>query len=118
MEERGYPPDMIYAIKAHADYLNLPRHDKMSQTLYAVDELSGFVVAVALVQPDKRVDRVTVESVKKRLKSKSFARGVDREQVYRGAEELGVPFDEHVERVIAALTECAGALGLDGSGNR
>lgn len=116
LAERGYPEDVIYAIKAHADYLGLPRHDLMSRTLYAVDELSGFIVAVSLVQPGKSIHRVTYPSVAKRLKSKGFARGVNRDDVYRGAEELGVPFGEHVERVIAALQACAPALGLDGQG--
>lgn len=114
LEARGYPADIIYAVKAHADYLNLPRNDLMSRTLYAVDELSGFVVAVALVQPGQRIEGMKVSSVKKKLKSKGFARGVNRDDVYRGAEELGVPFDEHVERVIKALEGVADVLGLDG----
>lgn len=114
LAERGYPEDVIYAIKAHADYLNLPREDKMSQALYAVDELSGFVVAVALVRPTRSVHDVKVSSVKKKLKDKAFARGVNRETIYRAAEAFGVPFDEHVANVIAALQEQAAALGLDG----
>lgn len=114
LQEKGYPEEVIYAVKAHADYLGLPREDLLSRTLYAVDELSGFLVAVALVQPDRSIAGVKVSSVKKKLKSKGFARGVNREDVYRGAEELGIPFDEHVERVLDALRECAPALGLDG----
>jgi len=114
LAERGYPEDIIYAIKAHADYLHLPRNDKMSQALYAVDELSGFVVAVALVRPNRSVHEVKVSSVKKKLKDKAFARGVSRETIYRAAEEFGVPFDDHVGNVIAALREVAPALGLDG----
>lgn len=112
LEERGYPQDMIYAIKAHADYLGLPREDLMSRTLYAVDELSGFVVAVALVRPDRSLEGVTVNSVMKKLKSKGFARGVNREDVHRGARELGIPLEEHIQNVINALREREEALGF------
>lgn len=115
LAERGYPDDVIYAIKSHADYLELPRTDKMSQTLYAVDELSGFVMAVAMVRPSRNIHEVKVSSVKKKLKDKAFARAVDREQIARGAAELGVEPDEHIANVIDGLKAVAAELGLDGS---
>lgn len=115
LAERGYPAGVIYAIKSHADYLQLERTDKMSQTLYAVDELSGFVMAVAMVRPNRNINEVKVSSVKKKLKDKAFARAVDREQIARGAAELGVPLDEHIANVIGGLQAVAAELGLDGA---
>ena len=113
LRERGYPEAMIHAIQAHADP-SVPRESLLDRALFAVDELTGFLVAVALVRPDRRIDQVTVSSVRKKMKDKSFARGVDRDDLVRGAEELGVPFEEHVERVIAAMSTIASELDLAG----
>lgn len=115
LEELGYPEDVIYAIKSHADYLELPRIDKMSKTLYAVDEMSGFVMAVALVRPSRSVFEVKVSSVKKKMKDKAFARAIDRDQLRQGAQELGVELDDHIETVITALQRVADELGLAGA---
>lgn len=113
LREQGYPEEVVRAILGHADYSGVPRNTLMAKTLYAVDELTGFIVAVALVRPSKSVHDVKLSSVKKKLKEKSFARGVDREQLRRGAEELGVPFDDHIANVIEALQGIAASLGLD-----
>jgi len=115
LEELGYPEDVIYAIKSHADYLNLPRVDKMSKTLYAVDEMSGFVMAVALVRPNRSIFEVEVSSVKKKMKSPGFARAISREHLIKGDEELGVDLDDHIATVIRALQRVADQLGLAGT---
>ncbi len=112
LEARGYPPELVEAVAGHADFLGVPRNTRLAKTLYAVDELSGFIAACALVRPDG-IHGMTPRSVKKKLKQPSFAAAVDRDQVRRGAEELGVDFDEHVARVIAAMEERAGELGLE-----
>jgi predicted hydrolase (HD superfamily) len=109
--ERGYAPELIEAVAGHADFMGVPRESRMAKTLYAVDELSGFVAACALVRPTG-IAGLTPKSVKKKLKQPSFAAGVDRDDVRRGAEELGVDFDEHVAFVIAAMEERAEELGL------
>ncbi len=114
LRERGYPEWVIRAILSHAEYLDVPRESLLEKTLYAVDELSGFVAACAMVRPTG-IHGLTPKSVKKKLKQPSFAAGVNRDDVRRGAEELGVEFDEHVARVIAAMEERAGELGLDGA---
>ncbi|HEY8531967.1 MAG TPA: hypothetical protein VIL08_06935, partial [Limnochorda sp.] len=93
---------------------SVARESLLDRALFAVDELTGFLVAVALVRPDRRIDQVTFSSVRKKMKDKSFARGVDRDDLVRGAEELGVPFQEHVERVIAAMSTIAAELDLAG----
>lgn len=108
----GYPEDVRTAVLGHAGYTGVPRETPMAKTLFAVDELAGFVVAVALVKPGRSLAEVDVRSVVKKLKDKAFARGVHRDEVYAGAEELGVDFREHVERVIAGLRKSADALGL------
>jgi len=110
-EEKGYPPELIDAVAGHATFLGVPRESQMAKTLYAVDELSGFVSACALVRPTG-IEGMTPKSVKKKLKQPSFAAGVNRDEVHQGAEELGVDFDEHVAFVIAAMEERAEALGL------
>jgi putative nucleotidyltransferase with HDIG domain len=102
LERRGYPPELVRAVASHADFMGVPRETAMEKTLYAVDELSGFVLACAYVRPDG-LRGMTPKSVKKKLKQPSFAAAVGREELYRGAEELGVEFDEHVQVVIAAL---------------
>jgi putative nucleotidyltransferase with HDIG domain len=104
LEQRGYPPELVRAVASHADFMEVPRETPMEKTLYAVDELSGFILACAYVRPD-RLQGMTPKSVKKKLKQPSFAAAVGREDLYRGAEELGVGFDEHVEVVIAALAD-------------
>ena len=112
LEKRGYPEDVIEAIKGHADYLDVPRDTPMAKSLYAVDELSGFIVAVALMRPD-RLEGLKAKSVKKKMKQKSFAAAVNRDDITRGAEELGVDLDEHIEFVAGALRERADTLGLE-----
>ena len=111
LEERGYPREVIDAVAGHADFLEVPRETRMAKTLYAVDELSGFIAACALVRPTG-IEGMKPKSVKKKLKQPSFAAAVDREQVQRGIEELGVDPDEHMTLVIAALAEYADELGL------
>ncbi|MDQ4129302.1 MAG: HDIG domain-containing protein [Actinomycetota bacterium] len=112
LEKRGYPQDVLHAIKGHADYLDVPRDTPMSKTLYAVDELSGFIVAVALMRPEG-LENMKAKSVRKKMKQSSFAAAVNREDIVRGAEELGVDLNEHIEFVAAALRERADALGLE-----
>jgi putative nucleotidyltransferase with HDIG domain len=102
LERRGYPPALVRAVASHADFLGVSRDSPMEKTLFAVDELCGFVLAVAYVRPEG-LDGMTPKSVKKKLKQPSFAAAVSRDDVHRGAEELGVDFDEHVAFVIAAL---------------
>ncbi|HKG36899.1 MAG TPA: HD domain-containing protein [Solirubrobacterales bacterium] len=111
LEERGYPDDVVQAVAGHADFLEVPRETLMAKALYAVDEMSGFVTACALVRPTG-IEGMKPKSVKKKLKQPSFAAAVDRDQLRRGAEELGVDFDEHVGNVIAALDERSDELGL------
>ena len=104
LEARGYPPELVRAVASHADFMGVPRETPMEKTLYAVDELSGFVLACAYVRPDG-LTGMTPKSVKKKLKQPSFAAAVGREDIYRGAEDLGVDFDEHVQFVIDALED-------------
>jgi putative nucleotidyltransferase with HDIG domain len=111
LERRGYPEDVRRAILSHADYLDVPRETPMEKTLYAVDELSGFVVACALVRPE-RLEGLKAKSVRKKMKQKSFAASVNREDITSGAEELGVDLNEHIDFVVAALRERADALDL------
>lgn len=112
LREAGYPEEVLQAILGHASYSGVPRESLMAKALFAVDELSGFIVAVALVRPSKKLDDVTVKSVKKKLKEKSFAKGCDRDEIALGAKELGVDMDEHIQTVITALQGIAGDLGL------
>jgi putative nucleotidyltransferase with HDIG domain len=114
-EERGYPRELIDAVAGHAPYLGVPRQTRMAKALFAVDELSGFIAAVALVRPTG-IDGLTPKSVKKKMKQPSFAAAVNREELRQGAAELGEDFDEHVAFVIAALQPRAGELGLTGAG--
>jgi putative nucleotidyltransferase with HDIG domain len=111
LEERGYPPELIDAVAGHATFLGVPRETRLAKTLFAVDELSGFITAVALVRP-QGIHGMTPKSVKKKLKTPAFAAAVNREEVRQGAEELGVDFDEHLTNVIAAMEERADELGL------
>jgi putative nucleotidyltransferase with HDIG domain len=111
LESRGYPEDVIHAIKGHADYLDVPRDTLMSKTLYAVDELSGFIVACALMRPEG-LENMKAKSVRKKMKQKSFAAAVNRDDIVRGADELGVDLGEHIEFVARALRERSGELGF------
>ncbi len=104
LEARGYPPELVRAVASHADFMGVARETAMEKALYAVDELSGFILACAYVRPEGLVG-MTPKSVKKKLKQPSFAAAVNREDLRRGAVELGVDFDEHLQVVIAALTE-------------
>jgi putative nucleotidyltransferase with HDIG domain len=115
LRRRGYPEDVLHAIEGHADYLDTPRDTPMSKTLYAVDELSGFIVACALMRPE-RLEGMKAKSVRKKMKQKSFAAAVNREDIVRGAEDLGVDLNEHIEFVAGALKERAGVLGLEPEG--
>jgi predicted hydrolase (HD superfamily) len=109
---RGVPEPVVHAVLAHADYSGYPRLSRLDRALYACDELSGFVTACALVRPGKALAGLEVSSVKKKLKDKAFARTVNRDDVYRGAQELGVDLDEHIGFVIQALTAVAPRIGL------
>lgn len=111
LEARGYPKEVIDAVAGHAEFLGVPRETPLAKTLFAVDELSGFIAACALVRPTG-IEGMTPKSVRKKLKAPSFAAGVDRDQVRQGAEELGVDFDQHVSFVIEAMAERADELGL------
>ena len=108
----GVPEDVIYTIQAHAEYLNLDRQSWMDKALPAVDELSGFIIAVTLVRPSKSLRDVDVSSVKKKMKDKAFARAVKREDIVQGAELLGASLDEHIQLVLDAMREIAPDLGL------
>lgn len=114
LEEKGYPEDMVYAVKAHANHMNLPRKSLMDKTLFAVDELSGLITAATLVRPGKKVAELPVKSVKKRMKDKAFARSVNRDDIRSGAEELGVDLGEHIALVIQSMAGIASELELDG----
>ena len=112
LTSRGVAPDIVYAVLAHADYSGMPRVSLLDRALYACDELSGFVHACALVRPGRRIDGMEPASVRKKLRDKAFARTVNRDDVYRGAAELGVELDAHIAFVVAALTEIAPDIGL------
>jgi putative nucleotidyltransferase with HDIG domain len=114
LERRGYPADVIRAVASHADYLDVPRETPMEKALYAVDELSGFVMACAYVRPTG-IHGLTPKSVRKKMKTPAFAAAVSREDLVRGATYLGVDFDEHVRLVVAALEERADELELHGN---
>jgi putative nucleotidyltransferase with HDIG domain len=111
LREEGYPEEVVETVLSHAEHLGMPRDTPLKKTLFACDELSGFVHACGLVRPTG-LDGLEPKSVKKKLKQPSFAAGVHRDEVYRGAEELGVPLDEHIANVVAALQPIAGELGL------
>jgi putative nucleotidyltransferase with HDIG domain len=108
----GYPDEVVEAVLGHGDHTGQPRTSPLAHTVYACDEMSGFVVAVALVRPNKRLDEVEVEAVRKKMKDKGFARQVPRDQLDKGAEELGLPLDEHIANVIAGLRTIREELGL------
>ena len=114
LREKGYPEDVLEAILGHATYSGVPRRTPMAKTLFAVDELTGLVTATALVRPTRSVHDVDARAVRKKMKDKAFARGVNREDVLRGAEELGVDLDEHIQFVIEGMRRSADSLGLAG----
>jgi putative nucleotidyltransferase with HDIG domain len=115
LRSKGYPEDILQAILGHATYSGVARETPMAKTLFAVDELTGLVTATALVRPSRSVHEVEASSVRKKMKDKAFARGVSREDVIAGANELGVDLDEHITFVIGAMQRTAGALGLAGT---
>jgi len=115
LQRRGYPEWVTRAILSHADYSGVPRESKLEKTLYACDEMSGFVTAASLVRPSKSILDLEPASVVKRMKDKAFARNVSREDLRRGAEELNLPLDEHIGNVIRFMRERADALGLRGT---
>jgi putative nucleotidyltransferase with HDIG domain len=112
LHARGVPDPIVYAILAHADYSGCPRVAVLDRALYACDELTGFVTACALVRPGRAIAGLEAATVRKKLRDKAFARAVNRDDVYRGAEEFGVNLDEHIGFVIRALTGIAGTIGL------
>jgi putative nucleotidyltransferase with HDIG domain len=115
LKARGYPDWVTRAILSHADYSGVPRESRLEKTLYACDEMSGIVTAAALVRPSKSILDLEASSVMKRMKDKAFARAVNRDDLKRGAEELGIPLDQHITNVIAYMREQADALGLRGT---
>jgi putative nucleotidyltransferase with HDIG domain len=115
LRERGVPEEIIESVLSHADHLTLPRDTLLKKTVYAVDELSGFIIAVALVRPSKSVLDVEPSSVRKKMKDKAFARAVNREDIVKGAELLGIDLNEHISEVIEALKGIADELGLRGA---
>lgn len=115
LREQGWSEEVCRAILSHADYSGVSRETPLERTLYAVDELSGFVMAVARVRPSKSIHEVDVAAVKKKMKDKAFARAVNREDITRGAAELGIPLEELIDGVIAALRNDADRLGLAGT---
>ena len=112
LRRRGYPNDVVEAVLGHGDHTGVPRTSLLAKTVYACDEMSGFIIAVAYVRPNRSLDEVDVRAVNKKLRDKGFARQVDRNQVVKGADELGIPFEEHVENVVAGLKTVRGVLGL------
>jgi putative nucleotidyltransferase with HDIG domain len=115
LKARGYPEWVTRAILSHADYSGVPRESRLEKTLYACDEMSGIVTAAALVRPSKSILDLEASSVMKRMKDKAFARAVNRDDLRRGAEELGIPLDQHITNVIAFMRVEAEALGLRGN---
>ncbi len=111
LKERGYPEEVRRAILGHADYTGVPRETRLAKVLFACDELAGFITACALVRPD-RIAGLEARSVRKRMKDKAFARSVSREDITRGAEEVGLPLDDHITFCIQAMREIANQLGL------
>ena len=118
LREQGWSEEICRAILSHADYAGVARETPLERTLYAVDELSGFVMAVARVRPSKSIHEVEIAAVKKKMKDKAFARAVNREDIVRGAAELDMPLDDVITEVISALRTDAERLGLAGSGCR
>ena len=114
LRANGWPDDVCEAILGHAQYTGVSRESLMAKTLFACDELTGLLTASALVKPSKAIADVEVKSVRKKMKDKAFARGVNRDDIVQGAESIGVPLDEHIETVLTAMKGIAGSLGLEG----
>ena len=115
LRSRDVPEDIVYAVLCHADYLGLDRKTPMDRAIYAVDELTGFITAVALVRPGKSLAEVDVAAVRKKMKDKGFARAINREDITKGADQLGVELDEHIGFVIDSLKPVASTLGIGGT---
>lgn len=115
LRERGWPEEIVRAIAGHASYTGVPRDTRMAKALFAVDELTGLIVAVALVRPTRSIFDVTVESVQKKWHDKAFARGANRKEIEEGASDLGVPLEEHIAIVLEAMQGIADELGLRGT---
>ncbi len=114
LKERGYPEDVRRAILSHADYTGVARESRLEKSLFACDELAGFITATALVKPNKSLAEADVKSIRKRMKDKAFARSVNRDDIVNGAADLGVDLDEHIAFCIEAMRGIAGELGLAG----
>jgi predicted hydrolase (HD superfamily) len=112
LRRRGYPEHVVEAVLGHGDHTGIPRTTPLARTVYACDEMSGFVIAVALVRPNRSLDEVDVRAVTKKMKDKGFARQVPRDQLTRGADEIDVPFEEHVMNVVKGLKSVRADLGL------
>ncbi len=112
LRRRGYPVDLVEAVLGHGDHTGVPRVSPLARTVYACDEMSGFVVAVALVRPNRSLDEVDARAVTKKMKDKGFARQVPRDQLVNGAEEIGVPFEQHVLNVVEGLKTVRADLSL------
>ncbi len=108
----GYPDEVVEAVLGHGDHTGVPRTSLLAHTVYACDEMTGFVIAVALVRPNRSLDEVDARAVTKKMKDKGFARQVPRDQLLKGADEIGVPFDEHVANVVEGIKTIRGVLGL------
>ena len=115
LKARGYPDLVIHAVLSHADHTHTPRETRLEHALFACDEMAGFVTAAALVRPSKSVLDLEASSVVKRMKDKAFARAVSRDDLRKGAEELGLPLPDHIANVIASMRDIAGELGLKGT---
>jgi putative nucleotidyltransferase with HDIG domain len=114
LRERGWPEDILHAIMGHATYSGVARDSRMARALFAIDELTGLVTATALVRPSRSINEVDARAVRKKMKDKAFAKGVSRDDVMLGAQELGVDLDEHIQFVIDAMRAVAPSLGLAG----
>ncbi|BAM01766.1 MAG: HDIG domain-containing protein [Caldilinea sp.] len=113
---RGYPAELIHAVEAHATFLGVPRESLLDKALLACDELTGLILAAAYVRPDRDLRNVELKSIKKKWKDKAFTAAIDRQENMQFIEELGVPFDEHVQRVLTAMQGIAEVLGVAGPG--
>jgi putative nucleotidyltransferase with HDIG domain len=116
LRSKGWPEDILQAILGHANYSGVPRETQMAKTLFAVDELTGLITATALVKPSRSVHDVEAKSVRKKMKDKAFARGVNRDDIMIGVSEMGIDLDEHIAFVISAMQRVASSIGLAGSG--
>ncbi len=112
LKNKGWPEEMIKTVSAHAEHSGEPRDTLAKKTIFAVDELAGFIVAVALVKPNKKLSEVDIKSIKKKMKDKAFARQVNRKEILQGAEELGVTLDEHISNVLKSMQDISDELGL------